>query len=314
MKLFFLSKNIRVVVIGAALSCCLLTSMAYAADLAEIRQRGVLRHIGIPYANFVRQTEAGVDGLDVELMKLFAKHLGVRYEWINTTWSDIFGDISGKKIRNEGDNAVVIGKVPIRGDIIANGLTILPWREKIVAFSIPTFPTGVWMVARSDSSIKPIEPSGKTETDIQRVMALLSGRSVLAMKGTCLDPDLYDLPVKSTEIRLYTASQNLSEMAPAIINGAADATLLDIPDVLIALQKWPEDIKVIGPVSSLQLMGVAVDKSSTELLDSFNRFFQICWKNGTYEKLVKKYYPSVFLYLGDFFKRDAEKQPLLPQK
>ena len=45
------------------------------SDLAEIKKRGVLRHLGVPYANFV--TGSG-DGLDVEMMKLFRAVFGCR--------------------------------------------------------------------------------------------------------------------------------------------------------------------------------------------------------------------------------------------
>jgi ABC-type amino acid transport substrate-binding protein len=175
----------------------------------------------------------------------------------------------------------------------------------VVAFSVPTFPTGVWLVARADSSIKPIVPGGDIKTDIKQVMAVLRGRSVLTVKGTCLDPDLYGLEAAGTDIRYFTKSENLNEIAPTMINGASEATLLDIPDAMVALQKWPGEIKIIGPVSEPQLMGAAVAKSSHTLLDEFNRFFLTCWKKGTYEVLVRKYYPSVFVYMGDFF--DANK-------
>ncbi len=289
-------RTIGVVVVG-----CMLTSSVLANDLADIRQRGVLRHLGVTYANFVMEPESGMVGLDVELMQLFAKHLGVRYELVRTTWSDAFGDLTGQKIMQEGDNVVVTGTTGVRGDILANGLTMLPWREKVVDYSIPTFPTGVWLIARAASPINPIEPSGNIDTDIQRVKALLLKHSVLTMKNTCLDPDLYGLKETGCEIRYHTASQNLIDIAPAILNGAAEATLLDIPDALIALQKYPGEIKIIGPVSPLQLMGVAVTKSSPELLKAFNRFFKLCCKDGTYEALVQKYYPSIFLYLADFF-------------
>jgi membrane-bound lytic murein transglycosylase MltF len=50
---------------------------AVAGDLADVKARGVLRHLGIPYANFV--TGSG-DGLDVEVMRRFAAYLGVKYE------------------------------------------------------------------------------------------------------------------------------------------------------------------------------------------------------------------------------------------
>lgn len=289
--------------VGLALLCGAVAS-ASAGDLTEIRERGVLRHLGICYANFVRETDDGLSGLDVELMQRFARHLGVRYEWVPTTWSAVFGDLTGSKVRSENEDVVVDGQTPVRGDLIANGLTILPWRERIVAYSTPTFPTGVWLVARADSPLKPIVPSGDIDTDIANVKRLLKGRSVLTMAGTCLDPTLYDLDEVGTEIRFYTASENLDEIAPAVIDGAADATLLDIPDALIALQKWPGEIKVIGPVSPPQQMGVAVRKNATELRDAFDRFFESCWRDGTYEALVRKYYPAVFLYMEDFFNTD----------
>ena len=288
---------------------CLLVTSVYAGDLAEIRQRGVLRHLGIPYAHFVRETAKGLDGLDVELMQLFAAHLGVEYQWVQTSWSEVFGDLTGQKVQPTKDTGVeVIGETAVRGDIIANGLTILDWRRQVVQFSNPTFPTGVWLIARADSPIKPIEPSGDIETDIQRVKNLLAGRSVLTMEGTCLDPSLYGLASTQAEIRFYTASENLNEIAPAIINGAAEATLLDVPDALVALQTWPGDIKIIGPVSSSQFMGAAVAKSSPELLAAFNRFFQDLRTSGTYDELVKKYYPTVYLYLSDFFKSEKGEQ------
>jgi len=296
----FLCKSIKVA-ITVAMTIGILDTTAIAGDIAEIRERGVLRHLGVTYAHFVRETPDGIDGLDVELMQLFAKHLGVRYELVRTTWSKAFGDLTGQIVRPDKDSVVVTGKADIRGDILANGLTILPWREKVVTFSVPTFPTGVWLVARADSSIKPIVPRGDIKTDIKQVKTVLRGRSVLTMKGTCLDPDLYDLKAAGTDIRFFTESENLNEIAPAMINGASEATLLDIPDAMVALQKWPGEIKIIGPVSELQLMGVAVAKSSPALLGEFNRFFKACWKNGTYEVLVRKYYPSVFIYMGNFF-------------
>ena len=138
-------------VVSMLIFCCFIASLTRASDLAEIRQRGVLRHLGVPYAHFVIATEKGAEGLDVELMQLFAKHLGLRYQWIETSWSDVISDLSGKKVQQDGDTVTVTGETIIRGDIIANGLTILPWREKLVTYSKPTFPTGVWLVSRIDS-------------------------------------------------------------------------------------------------------------------------------------------------------------------
>jgi len=158
-------------------------------DLDDVRKAGKLRHLGIPYANFVSNQG---DGLDVELMKLFASYLGVEYEFVQSSWSTIIPDLTGKTIRPEGDMTVT-GSCPIRGDVIASGFTILPWRKKIVDFSTHTFPTGVWLIARADSKISPVVPSGSIEKDIDEVKMILGGKSVLAIKHSCLDPELYQL-------------------------------------------------------------------------------------------------------------------------
>lgn len=270
---------------------------AYGADLTEIKERGVLRHLGVPYANFV--TGSG-DGLDVELVQLFAKHLDVKYEYIKTNWKNVIPDLAGKKVRPKGKDIEILGDAPVRGDIIANGLTILPWRKKIVDYSTPTFPTQVWLIARADSPIKPIKPSGNISKDIPAVKALLRGHSVLGVPNTCLDPSLYGLKETGADVRLFDG--NLNELAPAIINRDAETTILDVSDALGALEKWPGKIKVIGPVSHMQEMGCGFRKASPLLRDAFNRFFQECKKGGTYLRLVKKYYPAVFRYYPEFFK------------
>ena len=164
----------------------------WGSDLPEILQKGELRHLGVPYANFV--TGSG-DGLDVDLVKLFAQHLGVRYVWVKTTWPEFAGDLTGKRVKPKGDEVEILGTVPIKGDLAASGITVLPWREKIMDF-VPNFPTQIWLMARADSSLKPIKPSGNLEKDIAQVKALLKGRQVLGLSNTCLDTGLYGLKQK----------------------------------------------------------------------------------------------------------------------
>jgi len=268
----------------------------WGSDLPEILQKGELRHLGVPYANFV--TGSG-DGLDVDLMKLFAQHLKVRYHYVQTSWADVLGDLTGKKVRLKGDKVEVVGEVPVKGDIIASGLTILAWREKVVDFSTPVFPTQVWLVARADSSLKPIKPSGRLDQNISIVKALLRGRQVLGKLDTCLDPSLYGLEKVGAKAICFEGT--LNELAPAIITGEAELTLLDVPDALIALEKWPGKIKVIGPISPRQEMGCAFAKTSPQLRETFNRFFERIKQDGTYLALVRKYYPSAPRHFPEFF-------------
>lgn len=271
---------------------------AGARDLPEILEAGVLRHLGVPYANFV--TGAG-DGLDVELMQGFAEHLGVRYEYIRTDWKSAFGDLIGRHVRRGKAGAELLEETPVRGDVLANGVTLLDWRREVVDFSDPTFPTAVWLLARADSSLRPIRPTGSLQGDIDLVKASMDDRSVLGLLGTCLDPDLYRLRQTKADLRLLPHVRKLNEMVPAILNRDAESTLLDVPDAMIALERWPGEIKVIGPVSDDQEMGVVFRKSSPQLREAFNRYYRELREDGRYTALVKKYYPAVFGYYPEFF-------------
>ncbi len=269
---------------------------AVARDLKDIKNEGVLRHLGVPYANFVIGSD---QGLDIELIKLFSAEIGVRYEYVPTTWKNVFGDLTGLQVIVNGDNVKMADAVPIHGDVIASGLTVLPWRQKIVDFSTATFPTQVWLVAAARSDLHPIEPSGNLQKDIATVKGLMSGKTVLGVAATCLDPKLYNLDEVHAVSKIFGGS--LNELAPAILKGEAEAALLDVPDSLVALAKWPGEVKILGPVSEQQEMAVGFRKDSPELLEAFNRFYKKIWIDGTYAELVKKYYPDVFYYYPDFF-------------
>ena len=277
-----------------------LSSFLFSSDLKDVKEKGELRHLGIPYAKFI--TGSG-DGLDIEVMQGFAKYLNVKYTFVPTTWATVYGDLTGQNAKNGENGVEFLDKRPIKGDVVANGLTILEWRKKVVNFSTPTFPSGVWLIARSDSKLEPIIPSKSLSNDISLVKNYLLGKSVLAIENTCLDPRLYDLKSTKAEIRLQSEKVQLNELVPAILNNKAETTLLDVPDALVALQKWPGEIKVIGPISQDQEMAVAFSKDSPLLLNEFNKYFNEIKKDGSYNKLVQKYYPDVFDYYETFFNK-----------
>ncbi|MBF0270805.1 MAG: transporter substrate-binding domain-containing protein [Magnetococcales bacterium] len=268
------------------------------ADLKEILARGELRHLGIKYANFV--TGAG-DGMDVEIIQGFAKSLGVRHTLVFTDFDTVLKDLLGKQVTRKGDEVILEGNYPVKGDLIATGYTILPWRQKVVDFSAPIFPTQVWLIARSDSSLHPIKGSRDLSQDIQETKALISGKSLLVMEKTCLDPGLYGLKDKGLDLRKYTKNTNLNEMVPALLNQDAELSLLDVADALIDLQKWTGKIKVIGPVSDMQEMAAAFPKDAPELRQAFDQYLARIRKDGSYDAIVKKYYPGIKSYFPAFF-------------
>ena len=78
-----------IILVSVAKSC-------FADDLDKLLEAGELRHLGVPYCNFV--TASGT-GLDIELKQGFAQLLGVRYRFQETTWNRAIGDLSGQHVR-----------------------------------------------------------------------------------------------------------------------------------------------------------------------------------------------------------------------
>ncbi len=287
-------------------SCLLLASLlvssavsiAGAADLKDIRAKGELRHLGIKYANFV--TGAG-DGFDVELTQGFAKHIGVKYTLVYSDFYNVVRDLLGKDVVRKGSDVTLTGNFPVKGDMIATGFTMLPWREAVVLYSKPTFPSQVLLVARADSKLTPIKGSKNLAQDIQETKALIGKSSLLVMERTCLDPSNYALKGTGIDLKAYTRSTNLNEMVPALLNKEAELTLLDVPDAILDLKKWAGQIKVIGPISEHQNLATAFPKNSPELRQSFDDYLVKVKADGTYDKLVDKYYPGIRRYFPDFF-------------
>ncbi|MGS0680384.1 transporter substrate-binding domain-containing protein [Shewanella sp. 125m-7] len=285
------------------------TSQVMARDLAEIKAEGVLRHVGVPYANFVSQYEEGNkishSGLDIELMQNFAEHLGLEYQFVPAQWTTVLGKLTGRNALYV-DKQIVYGEpMPIVGDVIANGLTTLDWRKQVVDFSDDYFPSAVWLVARTESDLTPIKPSGLVLGDIRMVKGLLKDRDILAMEQSCLEPDLYDLYATEANIILPTKQLQLNEMVPFLLTIEAEATLLDVADSLIAIDKWPNAIKIIGPISEDQRMAIGFRKDSPQLREAFNQYLKQIRADGSYNRLVNKYYPTIFHYYKDYFEQTA---------
>jgi ABC-type amino acid transport substrate-binding protein len=271
-----------ILVLGMVSSCL--------ADLAEMKARGELRHLGVPYANFV--TGDG-EGLDTEIIRLYCSHIGVNYRYVKTDWNDVIGDLSGKKIELNGATVKVVGDVPVKGDIIGNGLTVIPWRKEILDYSVPYFPSAIWVIARSDSQIQPIGPTSDINRDAEKTRSLLKGRNVLSIRNTCVDLKLYGLE----EARpLYKEGITLNDLAAVLIKGDAEISILDVPDALVALTKFPGKIKILGAITGPQSMGFGIAKESPQLLASFNEFLEQLKASGKLTLLIQSYYPGIEKY------------------
>ena len=290
----------RFIQLLATIVIIMAATTTFAADLKEIKARGELRHLCILYANFV--TGSG-DGFDVELVQGFAKHIGVKYTLVHTDFYNVVRDLLGKDVVRKGSEVALTGDFPVKGDMIATGFTMLPWREAVLLFSKPTFPSQVLLVAPASSNYTPIKGSKDLAKDIQETKGLIGKNSLLVMERTCLDPNNYGLKGVGIDLKSYTKSTNLNEMVPALLNREAEMTLLDVPDAILDLKKWAGKIKVLGPISEHQDLAAAFPKDAPELRKAFDEYLLKVKADGSYDKLVDKYYPGIRRYFPEFFAR-----------
>ncbi len=290
-KRFFLAS------LCGAMACLFVTS-SWAADLAEIKHRGEIRHIGIRYANFV--TGAG-DGLDVELMQGFAKRIGVSYKLVYSDFYSVIRDLLGKDVVRENGRVTLAGDYPIKGDVISTGFTVLPSRAEILLYSEPTLPSQVLLVAPAESDLQPIKDGADLAADIANTRKAIGSKSVLVMEHTCLDPTNYGLANVGIDLKTYNKSANLNEMVPAMLNKEAELTLLDVPDAILDLRKWAGKIKILGPISERQTLATAFPKDAPALRDEFNAYLSDIKASGVYDRLVDKYYPGIRQFFPEYF-------------
>jgi hypothetical protein len=291
------TKRLVLGLLGGTMACLFMAS-SWAADLAEIKERGEIRHIGIRYANFV--TGAG-DGLDVELMQGFAKRIGVSYQLVYSDFYSVIRDLLGKDVVRKDGEVTLTGDYPVKGDVISTGFTMLPWREAILLYSDPVLPSQVLLVAPAESELQPIKDGADLAADIAETRKVIGSRSVLVMARTCLDPTNYGLVNVGLDLKSYNKSTNLNEMVPAMLNKEAELTLLDVPDAILDLRKWAGRIKIVGPISGRQMLATAFPKDAPALRDEFNAYLSDIKASGVYDRLVDKYYPGIRRFFPEFF-------------
>lgn len=273
-----------VATLSLALAACALAASPRAdeggGDLGDVRRRGVLRHLAVPSAGFVA---AGGDGLEVELVREFARRLGLGYQLVRTDWPDVVPDLLGRRTSGRAPD-------PARGDVVASGRTLLPWRSRAVAFSAPILSIQVWVVAVAGSEVQPVRPSGSLEQDVAAVRASLAGRRLLGLAGTCLDPALHRLARAGALPRRLGLP--VDELAAALIQGEGELALLDVAGAMAALRRYPGRIKVIGPASSPQAVVAAFRPGAPQLRAAFDLFLAEARRDGTLDRLVERYFPE----------------------
>jgi polar amino acid transport system substrate-binding protein len=242
-----------------ALQCSLLSLSAFAADALErIKQSGVVK-IGMDagFLPFEMRTPQGEwIGFDVDMMNAFAKHLGVKPEFVSSKWEGI-----------------IPGLMTSKYDLIVSGMTINPERAKVVSFSEPYYDAGL-MILLAD----------KNRASIRSIADLDQKGKIISLKLGTTGDIFASKTFKKAELRRMDSE---ADAAQAVLLGKADAFVYDKPFIEIFAATRGGKVAVLSDIVSKEQLGVAAHPKNRALLEAYNKFLGEWKRSGEYDKAYK---------------------------
>lgn len=161
-------------------------------------------------------------------------------------------------------------------DAVAATMTITPEREKILDFSKPYFGAGQSLLVKKGSKIKGINDLNK------------DGIRVMAVKGTTAVDNVHKYAPKAKVLELDDYAQAFS----ALKSGQGVAMTTD-NGILFGIAQENPGYQVVGGAFTNEPYGLSVDKGQTEMRDHINKALDEIKADGTYTKLVQKWFGNI---------------------
>ncbi|PWC53171.1 transporter substrate-binding domain-containing protein [Azospirillum sp. TSO22-1] len=230
------------------------------AVLASIAKTGTYR-VGVDatFAPFEFSQDGKKTGFDIELVEAIAKELGATK---GVEWVDI--DFKG----------LIPGLLANRFDMIASAMYITDERRQVVGFSDTYYPGGlVIMVKAGNTAITgPEAIAGKTAA------VQIGTKSVKFLKD--------NFPtVKVVEV------ETNAEMFGQVETGRTDFVVTGKPAAKLYAQTHPS-VKVLDKQLTTEDYGFAMRKDNPELVAKVNAAIAKLKADGTYQKLVDKWFEA----------------------
>ena len=200
-------------------------------------------------------------GFDMDLLNAIAEDQGFEVEYSAVEFDALIPSL-------ESDQA----------DIIAAGMNADdPARQKKVTFSDTYYDSGLVVLVKADNeTIKGID-------DFKPDM------KVAAQIGTTSADKATELKEKGAIAEAVILNKN-SDAILQLNNGDIQAIIIDKPVAEAYMHAKPDTVKAVGAVMNAESYGFAVQKGNTELAEKINAGLKNLKENGTFDKLVAKWF------------------------
>lgn len=250
------------VFMAGALACMLGlgTAPAQANDLTKIKADKVIRvaiDLGAPPFGTKDDTLKPI-GSDVETAALLAQDLGVKLEIVPTT----------------GANRVPF-LLTNKADLVVASFSITPERQKVVAFSVPY--AAIQAVVGA--------PKGMNITKLEDLV----GKTVISTRGTTNDIAITKQALSGTNILRFDDD---ATSITAVSSGQGDIFATAPPLLRAINKKTPGKNMESKIVLSTAMLGIGLNKESTELKDWVDNWVRANLKNGKLNDIYEKHHGS----------------------
>ncbi len=237
-------------------------AFAQQSTLDKVKERGELV-AGVKYdyppLGFVNE-KGEVDGFEIDLMRAFAKKLGVKLKLVQV--------LSKTRIP-----LLLSGTV----DLVAATMTHTRERDLVIDFSITYLMTGQRPLARKESEFKSVRD--------------LAGKTVGAVQGGNSGPNLLKHAEKIglTPPPKLMIFQEQTDSLLALRQKKVDATVGDDTLLLYWATKFPE-LEPVGKLYTREPYGLGVRQNDSKWRDWANFTLMELWESGELQKLYRKWW------------------------
>lgn len=223
---------------------------SYAKEKANVLYVGT----NAEFQPFEYLEDGKIVGFDVELMNAIAKELGKEVEWKNISFDGLLPALQSKKL-----------------DIIIAGMSATEERKKFVNFSNSYYVSNQMILVNKE---KPAVNSFEE----------LKGHDVGVILG--YTGDIAVSEIEGVKVHRYNGT---GEAIMALKAGKVEAVVLD-SEPAKNYAKQNQELALINTDVAKEEYAIAVGKDNKALADDINKALEELHKNGTYEKLMKKYF------------------------
>lgn len=200
-------------------------------------------------------------GFDIDLGKVMAKQMGVKYVPVNTAWDGIIP-------------ALITDKC----DLISAGMTINAQRNMKVNFANPYIVVGQSII---------VNP--KIKGEINSYKDLNDPKYTVTSKlGTTGEVVVKRMLSKAK----YNAFETETDAAMEVVNGKADAMIYDMPFVSIYTAQNSDKVSAIIEPFTYEPLGWAVKQGDHDFVNFLNNFLRQIKGDGTYDRIYNKWFKS----------------------